>query len=135
MGVVKNSLTLNGKFMKRRFQTWISTRLASLEKEAVIRREEEMGRSSSTILLEQLGSYSVRLQWLPRIAKNLPGALLLLVVPAVFLFVTVQLTRVSGPQWLGENFENSYPYLFNSLLLVTKQIPAWIYHPGTFPHF
>ena len=43
----------------------------------------------------------------------------------------MQLTKVSGPQWLGTNFENSYPYLFNSLLLVKNQAPAMIEHPGT----
>jgi hypothetical protein len=57
--------------------------------------------------------------------------LLFLVVPAVFLFVTLQLTKVSGPHWLGSNFENSYPYLFNSLLLVRNQTPQMVDHPGT----
>jgi hypothetical protein len=58
------------------------------------------------------------------------SALLFLVVPAFFLFVTLQLTKVSGPHWLGSNFENSYPYLFNSLLLVKKQTPQMVAHPG-----
>jgi hypothetical protein len=58
------------------------------------------------------------------------SGLLFLVVPVVFLFVTLQLTKVSGPHWLGSNFENSYPYLFNSLLLVKKQTPQMVSHPG-----
>jgi hypothetical protein len=52
------------------------------------------------------------------------------VIPAVFLFVTLQLTKASGPHWLGSNFENSYPYLFNSLLLVKNKTPQMIAHPG-----
>jgi hypothetical protein len=53
------------------------------------------------------------------------------IIPAIFLFVAVQLTNVSGPQWLGSNFENSYVYLFNSLLIVKGEAPAHIDHPGT----
>jgi hypothetical protein len=59
------------------------------------------------------------------------SGLLFLVVPVVFLLATEQLTRVSGPHWLGTNFENSYTYLFNSLLLVKGQTPFMIGHPGT----
>ncbi len=63
--------------------------------------------------------------------ENLIGALVLAVVPAIFLIVTLQLTKVSGPAWLSSNFENNYPYLFNSLLLIKGQTPVMIGHPGT----
>src|SRR5271166_3078978 len=53
------------------------------------------------------------------------------VIPAIFLFVALQLTKVSGPQWLGSNFENSYTYLFNSLLIVKREPPFHVDHPGT----
>jgi hypothetical protein len=56
--------------------------------------------------------------------------LLLAVVPAVFFLVTTQLTRTSGPQWLGSNFENSYSYLYNALLIATGQTPHMVNHPG-----
>ena len=53
-----------------------------------------------------------------------------MIVPMALFFVTMLLTKVSGPQCLGPNYENSYPYLFNSLLLVKNQAPAMIEHPG-----
>jgi hypothetical protein len=56
--------------------------------------------------------------------------LLMMILPAIFLFVAVQLTKVRGPQWLGRKFENSHPYLFNSLLLTKKRTPAMVAHPG-----
>jgi hypothetical protein len=63
--------------------------------------------------------------------RHLAGGLALGMVPGVFLFVTLQLTRVSGPTWLASNFENNYPYLFNSLLLIKGQPVYWVDHPGT----
>ncbi len=53
------------------------------------------------------------------------------IVPSVFFVVAVQLTKASGPQWLGSNFENSYMYLFNSLVLAIGKPPAQFEHPGT----
>jgi hypothetical protein len=41
------------------------------------------------------------------------------------------LTKISGPTWLHSNFENNYPYLFNSLRLVEGHSLYWIDHPGT----
>jgi hypothetical protein len=53
------------------------------------------------------------------------------IIPLVFLVSVLHLTKASGPQWLGTNFENSYMYLFNSLL-VAKGEPAYQFqHPGT----
>ncbi len=93
--------------------------------------EQKMEQATGTIHTAQFQLHAVRFRWRPRIAKKLPGAILLMVLPAIFVIVAVQLTKVSGPQWLGSNFENSYPYLFNSLLLVKKQTPFMIEHPGT----
>ena len=92
---------------------------------------QEVERPADTIPSGRSQWRSVRFRWPKGIAKRLPGAALLAVVPAIFLIVALQLTKASGPQWLGTNFENSYPYLFNSLLLVKKQTPAMIEHPGT----
>jgi hypothetical protein len=63
--------------------------------------------------------------------RRLSGTLALTIVPAIFLFVTIQLTNVSGPTWLSSNFENNYPYLFNSLLLIEGRFSNWVDHPGT----
>jgi hypothetical protein len=41
----------------------------------------------------------------------LGGALILAILPAIFLGVALQLTKVSGPTCLSTNFENDYPYL------------------------
>jgi hypothetical protein len=57
-------------------------------------------------------------------------AMALVVLPLAFLIVTLQLTKVSGPSWLSTNFENNYPYLFNSLLLVNGKTPVYLDHPG-----
>ena len=64
-------------------------------------------------------------------ARWLSMALVFVIVPAAFFFVGMQLTKASGPAWIGVNFENSYPYLFNSLLLLEGKSPYSIYHPGT----
>lgn len=53
------------------------------------------------------------------------------IVPTIFFFVAFQLTKACGPTWLSNKFENNYPYLFNSLLLVDGHSPSWIDHPGT----
>ena len=63
--------------------------------------------------------------------RALGGALILAILPAIFLGVALQLTKVSGPTWLSTNFENNYPYLFNSLLLIDGHSPFWVDHPGT----
>jgi hypothetical protein len=59
------------------------------------------------------------------------GTLISAVVPTIFFLVSFQLTKVSGPTWLSNNFENNYPYLFNSLRLIKGAMPTWIDHPGT----
>jgi len=53
------------------------------------------------------------------------------IIPAIFLVSALQLTKANGPQWLGTNFENSYAYLFNSLLLTQGLTPYHTDHPGT----
>jgi hypothetical protein len=58
-------------------------------------------------------------------------ALGLTIIPTIFFLVAFHLTKVSGPTWLSNNFENNYPYLFNSLLLIEGHPPSWIDHPGT----
>ena len=63
--------------------------------------------------------------------KTVVSLVLFAIIPAVFLFGALQLKKVSGPQWLGSNFENSYTYLFNSLLIVKGKPPFHIDHPGT----
>jgi hypothetical protein len=67
----------------------------------------------------------------PAQRKTVLSLVLFAAIPAVFLFVALQLTKVSEPQWLGSNFENSYTYLFNSLLIVKGEPPAHVDHPGT----
>jgi len=57
--------------------------------------------------------------------------LLLLVIPIAFFLISFQLTRTSGPEWLGANFENSYVYLLNSLLIAQGKAPSHVDHPGT----
>ena len=42
--------------------------------------------------------------------------LLFLAIPVLFLITAFKLTKAKGPQWLPSGFENSYTYLFNSLL-------------------
>jgi hypothetical protein len=59
------------------------------------------------------------------------SAALFSIIPALFLIATLNLTRANGPQWLPSGFENSYPYLLNSLLVVKGQPPNHIDHPGT----
>lgn len=59
------------------------------------------------------------------------GLLILLLVPTAFLIFALQYTKAAGPQWTGNNFENSYPYLFNALLILKRRPPTHIDHPGT----
>lgn len=75
--------------------------------------------------LQDAGSF------LPGIRKPVLSLILFAVIPAIFLFVALQLTKVSGQQWLGSNFENSYTYLFNSLLIVKGEPPFHVDHLGT----
>src|SRR5260221_10664462 len=63
--------------------------------------------------------------------RALAVGLLFLVIPLMFVFAVIQLTKAKGPQWLPYTFENPYSYLFNSLLLVKGQAPYCIDHPGT----
>jgi hypothetical protein len=64
-------------------------------------------------------------------SRQLRWALSLSVIPTIFFLVAFQLTKMSGPTWLSNNFENNYAYLFNSLLLVKGYAPSWVDHPGT----
>jgi hypothetical protein len=66
----------------------------------------------------------------PRVAQWILVALGFGIIPIAFLVVALQVTKASGPQWLGSNFENPYMYLFNSLLVANGK-PAYQYqHPG-----
>ena len=89
------------------------------------------GRHRSFImkLQELVTSSAVR----PKPFWHLPlgRALVLAILPAIFFCVTRQLTKISGPTWLHSNFENNYPYLFNSLRLIEGHPLYWIDHPGT----
>src|SRR5262249_40021043 len=59
------------------------------------------------------------------------GLLILLLVPTAFFILALQCRKAAGPQWTNNNFENSYPYLFNSLLILQGHPPVHIDHPGT----
>jgi hypothetical protein len=87
-----------------------------------------MKQSEVDVSLEHLQGTG---SFLPAKRQLVLSLLLFAVIPAIFLFVALQLTKVSGPQWLGSNFENSYIYLFNSLLIVKGEPPFHIDHPGT----
>jgi hypothetical protein len=87
-----------------------------------------MKQSEVDVSLEHLQGTG---SFLPGKRQLVLSLLLFAVIPAIFLFVALQLTKVSGPQWLGSNFENSYTYLFNALLIVKGDHPAHIDHPGT----
>jgi len=63
--------------------------------------------------------------------RSLAAVLILSLIPVAFLVLELQLTKATGPQWTNYNFENSYPYLFNSLLILKGRPPAHIDHPGT----
>ena len=56
--------------------------------------------------------------------------ILLLGAPLVFANVTSWWPQ-RGPYWLGSNFDPSYAYLFNSLLIVNGEPPFHVDHPGT----
>jgi hypothetical protein len=56
--------------------------------------------------------------------------ILFAIIPTAFFVEALQLSKASGPQWLGLKFENSYTYLFNSLLIVNGESPAYTDHPG-----
>lgn len=64
-------------------------------------------------------------------SRTLLDATLFSIAPVLFLIVGLFWTKGQGPQWLGRNFENSYPYLLNSLAIVEGKSPAWVDHPGT----
>jgi hypothetical protein len=53
------------------------------------------------------------------------------ILPIIFFVTALQLTKSAGPQWLGTNSENSYTYLFNSLLILKGEPPGHTDHPGT----
>jgi hypothetical protein len=64
-------------------------------------------------------------------SRTLLDATLFSMAPVLFLIVGLFWTKGEGPQWLGRNFENSYPYLLNSLAIVEGKSPFWVDHPGT----
>jgi hypothetical protein len=59
------------------------------------------------------------------------SAILFLAIPLLWVISVTQLKKANGPQWMPDSFENSYNYLFNSLLLVKGQSPRAFQHPGT----
>jgi hypothetical protein len=63
--------------------------------------------------------------------RTLLSPLLFLIIPILFVVAVAQFTNAKGPQWLPYTFENSYSYLFNSLLIVDGRAPVYIDHPGT----
>jgi hypothetical protein len=64
-------------------------------------------------------------------SRSLLDAVIFSIAPILFLTVGLLWTKGQGPQWLGRNFENSYPYLLNSLAIVKGNSPVWVDHPGT----
>ena len=71
----------------------------------------------------------------PRIARVISVPTVLGIIPVAFLIVALQLTKASGPQWLGSNFENSYMYLFNSLLVANGEPAYQFQHREQRPNF
>jgi hypothetical protein len=57
--------------------------------------------------------------------------LLLLVLPALLIFVACSIRTTSGPYWYSENLDPSYAYLMNSLNIANLHRPNHIDHPGT----
>src|SRR6266404_1244632 len=55
----------------------------------------------------------------------------LLVLPVLLFLVGSLLTQAHGPYYLGSNLDPDYPYLLNSLNLLTFHFPAHTDHPGT----
>lgn len=75
--------------------------------------------------VKDCGRYPISGGW--RLATS---AGLFLLIPILFVVSVAQLTKANGPQWMPDSFENSYSYLFNSLLLVKGQPPRAFQHPG-----
>jgi hypothetical protein len=65
-----------------------------------------------------------------RSQRLLDGAILS-IAPLIFFALGLLWSKGEGPNWLGRNFENSYPYLLNSLAIVKGRSPVWVDHPGT----
>ena len=57
--------------------------------------------------------------------------LVLLVFPALTVFVGGQLRNAAGPTWLGENLDPTYIYLMSSLNVANLRRPYYTDHPGT----
>jgi hypothetical protein len=57
--------------------------------------------------------------------------LALLVLPLVFLIVSVLMRQNAGPFWLWSNLDPDYWYLIDSLNMVNGDWPKHIAHPGT----
>ena len=85
-----------------------------------------IGQNERQQTLPGSNGFRSRLGW-----RALASAVLFLIIPICFVISVSQLTRAKGPQWLPYTFENSYNYLFNSLLLVQGRAPPYIMHPGT----
>ena len=56
--------------------------------------------------------------------------LVLLVFPALTVFVGGQLRNAAGPCWLGENLDPNYIYLMSSLNVASLRRPYYPDHPG-----
>lgn len=59
------------------------------------------------------------------------AAILLAVMPALFIVAALLLREHSGPYWIWHVIDPSYFYLFDSLHLATLHWPGHAYHPGT----
>ena len=64
-------------------------------------------------------------------SRLLISAAVFSIIPILFFVAVAQLTKAKGPQWLPYTFENSYQYLFNSLLVLKGQPSPFIMDPGT----
>jgi hypothetical protein len=57
--------------------------------------------------------------------------LILLVLPLVFMIVSLVMRHNAGPFWLWSNLDPDYLYIFDSLNLINLQWPQFVGHPGT----
>lgn len=62
---------------------------------------------------------------------GLSGTKYLLVIPILFFVLSGVLETDSSPHHMGYNIDPDYPYLFNSLNLLSLQSPKHTDHPGT----
>lgn len=55
----------------------------------------------------------------------------LLLLPALYIGLTLYLKTAMGPFWLGSNIDPAYQYLMNGLNILQGLAPAHVDHPGT----